>query len=427
MGRKITKIIALSLGLSLLLCSCYDRKELEEYGYVLIVGFDKGTKDAIRVTVQLGTYKNGGGGQGQGTTGDTGRGQIEGAIVSTVEAPSFFTGLNMLSAGLSRQINLMHTKYIVFSEELAREGQIETYIAPLVRYREIRSTMFVLVSKGKAEDFIMETRALAGTMPAKSMEMSMEQMSHTGFAPDTNLYDFYNDAKSGYRQPVATLVSVNEFKEDEASSPKEAEESGGQYTAGQVPREGALRREIFGAGIFNGYKMVGQLDGDDTRLLLMARGEFKRGFFSIKDPMNEKQVVPLDIRMARQPKIKVDTSGDVPKISLALELEGMILSIQSGTNFENVELKPVLEKAFADEIRNGLDELVKKSQREFGTDIMGFARKAAGNFLTIQDWQEYDFAKKYPDAKVSTEVDFVIRRTGMLQKTSEELSGSDEK
>jgi Spore germination B3/ GerAC like, C-terminal. len=43
-------------------------------------------------------------------------------------------------------------------------------------------------------------------------------------------------------------------------------------------------------------------------------------------------------------------------------------------------------------------------------------------FLTIQEWEKYDWLSHFKDAQVSTEVDFIIRRTGTLTKTNKSRS-----
>jgi len=64
---------------------------------------------------------------------------------TTVEAPSIYSGLNMINSYVSKQLNMSQIKVLVFSEELAREG-IEKYINALMR--EENSTSF-LCNSGK--------------------------------------------------------------------------------------------------------------------------------------------------------------------------------------------------------------------------------------------------------------------------------------
>ncbi len=70
-----------------------------------------------------------------------------------VEAASLFGAEQLLNTFVSKHITLIHNTTVVVSEEIAREG-LAKYINPLVRSREIRRTNYLLVVKGKANDFI---------------------------------------------------------------------------------------------------------------------------------------------------------------------------------------------------------------------------------------------------------------------------------
>lgn len=426
---KLALLLIFYIVLLLFPAGCYDRRELDEMAYVVAIGFDRGVTDKLRLTLQILTFAGGeeGGGGGMAGTdggGDKEKGLVDGTAVVTVDCPSLFTGLNTANIATSRQLNLMHAKMVVVSEELARSGEIEKYISAIVRYREIRRIMNIAVTRGTAEEFIKENKTLLGKNPAKAMDLLQEQRKYTGFYPRERFLEFYNDYKSNEEQPVVVLVNVNQFKNlpgPEQGQPQEGV-SGGNYLAGDVPRKGGAKREYFGAAVFRGAKMVGELTGDEARVLGMVRGEFTSAFFTIKDPMAPGYVVPLDVRPARKPEIKVNIKDGTPEIDVKIRLEGETLAIQSRTHYEKPDLKPILEAAFGQEIKNQLDSLLEKCQREFRSDIFGFGRHAVGKFPTIEQWEEYRWLERFPEARVSTDVEFKIRRTGMMLNSSPILS-----
>jgi spore germination protein KC len=164
--------------------------------------------------------------------------------------------------------------------------------------------------------------------------------------------------------------------------------------------------------------MVGELSGDETRLMLMGRGEFERGFFGIPDPKKPELLVPLDVRMKKSNrKVSAKIENGKPNIHLKLDLEGDILAVQSRINYESPELKPVLEKAFEQYIKTGLDELISKT-KALKVDILQFGRKAVWNFNTIQEWEKYNWIAQYEKSEITTEVSFTIRRTGTMLNNS---------
>lgn len=425
--RKTVLLFIAAVLLTAVSTGCYDRREVDDMAYVMAMGFDKGVNDRLRLTLQIVSLKGGGGGgagggegEGGGGGGDKELGMVGNTMVVTVEAVSFFTGLSLANAATARQLNLSHAKVLVFSEEIARGGEIEKYIAMLTRYREIRRTMEFIVSRGKAEDLIRENKNLIGRDPAKSLELLTQQQNFTGLFPPVRLFDFYNALKSMVRQPTAILVDVNALKNLEDAGTGQSPESvtGTDFLAGQMPRKGGPKREFFGAAVFTGPKMVGELTGAETRALRMVTGDFRRGFFSIKDPQAPDLIVPLDVRPARKPRVKISFEDDTPTINVILHLEGEVLAIPSRIGYESPDLKPVLEQAFEQEIKSQIDSLIARCQNEFKADIFGFGGSAVYYFPTIEEWERYRWNEKFPQARVSTNVHFVIRRTGMMLKSS---------
>jgi len=430
--RKIFLLSALSLFLAITFTGCYDKRETNDIGYILTMGMDKGVTDKLRLTLQVLTYKGEGGegmggGGGGGGGGDKEAGAVDGTVVTTVDCPSLTSGLNLANAGSPRQFNLMHTKLLVFSEEIARSGELENYLDDLARYREMHAITHVVIARGKAEDFIMENKPVLGENPIRSMQVLLNYRYYTGYFPHTRLFDFHRAVKSTAEQPITMLIAVNSLKNLKEPGQGEKQElvSGGEYLAGELPRKGGSKRELFGAAVFRGAKMTGEINGDEVRVLDMIKGEFGKGFFTIPDPRSGGHIVNLDIHQARNPRVKVSFRGGFPEIDVKIRLEGDIMGVQSGINYEKTGLKPVLEQAFEREIKESIDNLIEKCQQEFQADIFGFGNNAISQFATIEEWEKYKWLEKFPSAKVATQVDFIIRRTGMILKSSPIVPGGE--
>ena len=159
------------------------------------------------------------------------------------------------------------------------------------------------------------------------------------------------------------------------------------------------------------------MTGDETRAMMMLMGDFKRGFFTIKDPKMPQYIVPLDIRTSRERKVKVEIRNGIPYIHVMVELEGDILAIQSMINYESPELKPTLEKAFTEQLKGEMYKTIDKCKK-LDCDAFKFGQVACRKFLTIQDWEGYDWNKQFKNAQITVDIDFTIRRTGTMLKSS---------
>lgn len=413
--RKIAILLALAF-LALNFTSCYDASEIDDLAHVVAIGVDKGISDKWRLTVQFHTMKESGGGGGEsGGSGGDSKGDY--SYVS-IDAPSFFAGISMLNASLPRKLNFMHAHIIAFSEEVAKAGLIGEYISPLVRFRQIRWSSHVFVVKGKAIDFIKENNPFIGKTVSKGVQLLISEKDNTGYFPHTTLEDLYTGIKSSYHQAIVPLSAVNDsenFKEE--GEPWGTEfTTGGQYVAGQLPRSGDNKIELFGTALFDRDTMVGELNGDETRYLLMVQGEFKHGLFTMQDPQNPEVILVLDVTSTKKPDIKVTFEGLKPIIQLKVELDADILSIQSNINYEKPELQVVLEDLLEKTIYEGLSSVIQKCQN-LNVDAFEFGYIAARKFLTIDEWENYNWNSHFKEAAVTIEVEVIIRRTGTQIKT----------
>jgi Ger(x)C family germination protein len=409
------KIVLLPIFISLvvLLTSCYDAREVTDTAYVQFIGIDKGVKDNWRLTLKVATHSGSQESSGGGVQ------QSESKSV-TIDAPSFYGGVNLLNTNVPKKLDFSHAKLLVISEDLAQSGLIGEYIAPLIRFREIRRTLDVVVSQGSAQEFVEKIESFLGGSPISTVDDLLYEAKYTGYFPHTNLYEFYNALKSTYSQPVLTLGGLYE----PANFQQNGEKSGnrfnitGRFFAGEVPRKGGNSIELLGSVLFDGDRMIGKLDGHDTRMMLLARGEFQRGIFTIQDPNVPEFIIPIELQLSRKPEIKISFEGTVPLISLTLETEGDILAIQSRINYEKPDMMPLLEKAVESHLKKSLDDVISKCQA-LNCDVFFFGRTAAGQFWTIDEWEAYNWKKHFREAKISTKIKFKIRRTGGLLKSSE--------
>ncbi len=410
--------IALALVLSIIipcLSGCFGSKELDDWGYAYTIGIDKGISDKLRLTVQLAALKQGSGGGSQQSP-SSGKHQSDITVMS-VDCPSLSSGAQMLNTSLSRTLNFMHIKYIVISEDLAREG-VSASMRAAERNYQIRRTTNIIISKEPAIDFIKGLNPTLGTSLTKTQQLLLEHEEDTGLFNTVPSNEFINDTKSTYKMPSATLAALNDFSHfKESGNPSEGFKSPGDYTAGELPRQGGNDYEFFGTAIFDGDRMVDELNGDESRALLMVEGQFKAGVIVIADPKKPDLRVSVNTFEGKKPEIKVSFADGKPVINVKVFLEGDIISLQSSIEYESENLKPLLEERYRSFIKDMLDRTRKKCQKS-GCDIFGFGEIAAMHFLTIPEWEAYHWFEKFKTAEVNTDVEFIIRRTGTIIKTN---------
>ncbi|MEW5762862.1 MAG: Ger(x)C family spore germination protein [Bacillota bacterium] len=413
MSRRLSRVLAPVLGLCLLVAGCWGYHEIDETAHVVALGLDRGEHNVLTVTAQIVIPKGiagppgGGGGGGQSGPGKT-------FFTTSVDAPTFYSALELLNAYVDRRARLDHVKVIVFSRDLAREG-IRRWLEPLARYREFRRSTFVMVTAGRAGDLLEKSAPILEDNPAKYYELLFLGYKYTEFIPLAQYHYFYNAHKSLAQVPVAIMGGL------ERSRPlpegREAK-SKGSYSAGGVPRRGGGRLEIMGGAVFRGGRMVGEMDGDEMGIVNMLRGTFRRTIMSLPDPHARGEFVVVDVRPRRRPKVEVRLAGGVPVVRARVFLEGDIMAIQSGRPYEEPRHIPLIEEEAARKLEREARALVAKSQDEWQADVFGFGNAARRLVPSWPAWKRLNWPALYPDADVHIAFDFRIRRTGLLHETA---------
>lgn len=421
--KKVYKIVLLILTFSILLTGCYDSREVDDEVYAIAIGVDIGKNDMLRLTIQYPTYKGpGGGGDKGGGKGDEQKNKQESSNVHTIEAPSILQGVDFFGMAISRRVSLIHAKMIVFSEEFARKG-IGQYIAPIQRYRETRSIMQVVISRGKAEDFILENKSNIGGTISKATELRFDQSNYTAVFPQIMFHDFYRGLVAPYGQAIAAYAGVNKNELEEAENGATNVDETKGFLPGEVPRKGVSKLDIAGLAVFHGDKMVGSLNSLEASCYLLMKGKHQTGAFTIRDKFDPTKVLVVDVRNSRKPIIKAYFKKDKPVIDVHLSLEADLESVPSRVNYEQLGKIEVLNKQLEDYLATETNKIVKKTQNEFNSDIFDFGKWIAPKFLTIQDFENYDWLKHYKDADIKVYVDVNVRRTGIMMDSSKIRGG----
>lgn len=415
-------LIIIVLLLNLFLTGCYDAREVDDEIYAISIGIDMGVDNKIRMTIQYPTYRGGIVSQ-QSVTSQSENAQ-EGSNVHTLECPSIIEGIDMLGMAVSRRVSLMHTKLLVFSEEIAKTG-VGPYVSALQRFREGRNTMAVVVARNvTAAEFIEENKSNIGGTISKATELMFLQAKYNNYFPYVQFRDFYQAILSPYKQAIAIYGGVNDFNKlgkEKVKNPLLLTKDG--FMPGELPRQGVAKREYAGAAVFDSDRMVGALDSYEIKYYLMIIGRFSKGAMTFEDPDNPEMAVVLDIRNSRMPRIKAYLKNEKSVIDVTVPLEADIVSIQSRSNYENSKGMYMLNSYTEQLIEEDMKKLIKKTQKEYRADIFGFGRYMAANFATIQEFENLNWLSHYCETEININVTVDIRRSGTMFRSSGIHSG----
>jgi spore germination protein KC len=400
---------------------CFDAREIDDLVHITVIGIDKGATNNWRITVQFPSQKANAGSSGGGSSSGGGGGEsggehsVDGYSIVSLDAPSLSEGLDMLNASIQRQVDLSQAHVIAISEEIAMEG-ISNYVYQLISHPDLRRSSFFLVTKGSAYDFVMANKPFIGSSVIKNYRIWVQQSKDIGYFPYTTLGGFYVSMKSPTSQSIAVVAATNDFsayKKPSEGDMSGVSKPGGAHKAGEIPRISDNEIELWGTALFESDKMISELDGDETRFLLMLRDELKSANLSVPSPEGVDGIISLRLEKKASNKIRVDTSEDAPHIHVTIVLKGSLLNEHSELDIMDKSDREYVENTCRDYIRERIEEIIDRC-RSLGVDPFKFGDKATKNFLTVDELLAYDWNNKFTDAVVKVNVELSLKHARKL-------------
>ena len=166
---RIIVIAELIMACVVIVGGCWGRTEVDDLALVMAIGLDKGEEDTVYVTLQMAVPRAVASGGGEGGRPGEGGGN-EASLITTIRGRSILGLIDIANTYINRRPSFVHCKLVVIGEDLAERG-LAPHISELVRFHEIRRTMFLVIAKGTAQEFIMANKPILEQNPAKNLEL----------------------------------------------------------------------------------------------------------------------------------------------------------------------------------------------------------------------------------------------------------------
>lgn len=450
------RVLILLSTIAALFLSSYVGTEPNDVAYVVAIGFDKAENDNYTVTVQFARPTEISGGASE-DGGEEGAGIVENV---TVEAPDMYSALGLANHMVSKKLTLAHSKLIIFSAEVAKDG-IEDIMETVSRNDEIRPDIYLSVARDSAKEYLTNVQPVIEVNPAKYYQLIYENDNSFG-VPKSTAVDFYfngdgrdrastlsisgiiNTGEDGDQKlntqtglaPINSIfesVEINSASEEEQFSGGENSRSEGDlsvkdnqdhqsapmidggvgyrlrnYIAGQIGINEKNKSETMGMVVFDGNKAKFITGVLETELYKILTGEFKETFLTLKS--GDDKTVTVTVSQVRKPKTDIDIKNK--KITIDLFLESDLCSMPDNF-FSDTDLDE-FEKTASEEISAACSKFVEEAVKKNKSDILGFRNMAKSKFLTNSQYnREKD---KIMDYNIEINTRFLARRTGLTVK-----------
>ncbi|MCG0278770.1 MAG: Ger(x)C family spore germination protein [Thermanaeromonas sp.] len=387
--RSICTLIAVVVLKIVFLAGCWDNLDLERRALVLgtFVDLVPAHQDKFELTMEVPILRRmaarpGAGGGG----GSEGREETLPTWRLTVTGATFAEAMRKASTRSERQFFFGHQKVLLIGEELARRERIQEVLDFWTRNRESYLAITVLLAQGRAEEIFSARPKFARSVSMFLQEQSERQIRTSRFVKHT------------LAELLAALYGGRDILVSRVRT---------------VPGQDSLELEVSGTGIIKEGKLVGWLSPEETKAALWVTGEARKQDM-IPLPLPElKYVFTLELCKVKN-KIRVQVQGDRPEFSVKLEVTADIAEKIGAPEPLNPPLLRYIEARAAEIMKERVEEVVAKLQKEYQADVLGFGKKIEE--AQPRWWQQVkgNWRELYAHAPVHVEVKVKIRRTGMV-------------
>lgn len=382
MKNRVASLLFITILLNAaLLTGCWNYREIEKMTIVAGLAIDKGKKSKYRLTAEI--VDIGGGKEVKPVSR-----QI------TLEGDTIFDAVRNEISLAGKKLYFSHTKVVILSKEIAREGALRI-VDWINRDSETRADVLLFVSKEKTAADIFKGSGITNQIMSYELADMAKSEHSLSKAPITELWDFVNKIEA--TGIVATLPTIQFKKNRNEESP-----------------------QIMGTAVFKKDKLLGFLNGEESKDLLFVLNKIKGGLL-ITNGVVQNEKIPISLEII---KSKTDITPIIKKNSVAfsIHIHTTVVADELTETIKILDMKNVkkMEYYAKKEIETRVEKVIKHVQTSFGVDIFGFGvrlrEKNPKIWNQVASRWENDIFKELP-VKVTAEVN--VKGSGMLSNTIE--------
>lgn len=378
--NMLKKVILVFITLILLISvtGCWNYSEVDEISIVAGVGIDKGKKEGeIAVTVEIVDTKEGS------------QSEQTGFKMLTLSGKTIFDIVRGMISITGKKLFWSHSKVIVLSEEIAREGVIKV-IDWYNRDTETRSDVFIFVSKEKTAQEVISLSSVTESIMAYALAQQMRSEHNTSTAPVVEIWDFIDKLEASGEFAIAPLIYI--YEENKTKNAR-----------------------VSGTAIFRMDKMVGTISGEETKYMLFTKDQIQGGVL----PLNDEQGKPAFSLEILSNKTKVKPIWNDGKLQMQINTETQVGldEVMAPEEFNNIGSKEILEKRAGKELQQRMLSVIHRVQQDYHADVFGFGELVHERMP--QTWKKVkeNWGQEFSELDVVVNSKVIIKSSGQTNRS----------
>lgn len=207
-GKVLVSILLLAL-----VTGCWDNRELTDIAFVVALGIDQGTKERVKVSVQV--VNPGMTSSSQTSPGSSPSSQVS---VYSAEGKNVFEANRKISQRISRNLHYGHALVLMIGEEIARKQGIFRLLDGSERDNEFRPSAVMALAKGTTAEEILKTPTLLDKLPAVKIKKLLKTTeSSWGENVDVRVNEVIRGLVASGKQPIISGFNISHEKKADVS------------------------------------------------------------------------------------------------------------------------------------------------------------------------------------------------------------------
>lgn len=316
------------------------------------------------------------------------------AIVES-SGDTIFDAVRNAKKRISSKLYFAEANIIILSEQIAREDGLNSFLNWFQKDPEIRENLKVIISQEKTAAELLKTQGLTNLVISTDIQRIVEKDQKTTASTEISelykIYDTINTKGISLTLPAIHIVENNKKKVI----------------------------ELNGIAIFKDDKLVEFLSPEDTQYYLLAKGKIKGGLivFGTEFHTNEKkeQNVALEIKECSASQEYTSYQENNLQIKLNITMDVALGEFREQFGRLNEDDIKKLEQEANDYVKQRIENMIKKIQKDYNADIMGF-----GNILyrtNFKKWKQWEnkITDEFKNIQIDVNPNINIINTGFSE------------
>ncbi|MCY1713482.1 Ger(x)C family spore germination protein [Caproiciproducens galactitolivorans] len=310
------------------LSGCWNYHELEDMSLVTGVAIDKGIKGCpYHLTFEF-----------IDLTGD----KIGSKLVES-DGNTIYDCVRNIANKAEKKLNFSECKVIIISQDSASQG-----IAPLmdwfIRDHEPRINVNLIVSKEKTANEILQQKPVTDELISLEIWKTLQRnVTSLGKSPNVELYQAINMLSDNGTALVLPTIKID-----------------------KLPTSTTLALD--GSAVFKGDKLIGYLDGEETKYLLLIKNQNHGGLLIVNTDTGKVTLEIIDSSTKLTPKVE----SNQPSMEIEIKTRAILSEDEALTDHDSSNGIKEVQKNAEDTLKNNVTDLIKTVQSQTDSDIFGF-------------------------------------------------------